>query len=79
MQLVLILENHGQNRCIDTLLQRSSDNRPNRVVRKLVTTFFNGKVKDIMTGYRAFSRLFVKTFPITSLCKNKMVRIYPDN
>ena len=36
------------------------------MVRKLVNRFFHGNVTDIMTGYRAFSRLFVKTFPVLS-------------
>lgn len=32
----------------------------------LINTIFKAKVKDIMTGYRAFSHDFVKTFPILS-------------
>ena len=38
----------------------------NVLVRKLVNIIFRGNVKDIMTGYRAFSPLFVKTFPVLS-------------
>lgn len=38
----------------------------NVLVRKLVNWFFRGNVTDIMTGYRAFSRLFVKTIPVLS-------------
>ena len=38
----------------------------NVLVRKMVNVLFDGKVTDIMTGYRAFSRLFVKSFPILS-------------
>jgi len=38
----------------------------NRLIVRLVNTFFGGSVKDIMTGYRAFSPLFVKTFPVLS-------------
>lgn len=38
----------------------------NRLVRKLINVMFKSDVKDIMSGYRAFSRLFVKSYPITS-------------
>ena len=38
----------------------------NILVRKLVNDLYNGKITDIMTGYRAFNRDFVKTFPILS-------------
>ena len=36
------------------------------LVRGLVNRFFHGNIVDIMTGYRAFSRLFVKSFPVLS-------------
>ena len=38
----------------------------NKVVRSLINGIFKGNVKDIMTGYRAFSPLFVKNFPVIS-------------
>ncbi|MDR1441838.1 MAG: glycosyltransferase family 2 protein [Bifidobacteriaceae bacterium] len=38
----------------------------NVLVRKLVNSFFGGEVADIMTGYRAFSYSFVKSFPVLS-------------
>ena len=38
----------------------------NKVVRGLINGIFKGTVKDIMTGYRAFSPLFVKSFPVIS-------------
>ena len=38
----------------------------NNLVRLLVNRLFKGDIADIMTGYRAFSRLFVKTFPVLS-------------
>ena len=44
--------------------RRRFHNTGNVLVRKLVNWFFHGNVPDIMTGYRAFSRLFVKSFPI---------------
>lgn len=38
----------------------------NVLVRGLINSFFKAKVRDIMTGYRAFSFGFVKTFPVLS-------------
>lgn len=38
----------------------------NLLVRKLVNLFFQGNLTDIMTGYRAFSPEFVKSFPVLS-------------
>ncbi len=38
----------------------------NKIVRSLINGIFKGNVKDIMTGYRAFSPLFVKSFPVIS-------------
>lgn len=38
----------------------------NRLVRFLINMIFRCHVKDIMTGSRAFSRDFVKTFPVLS-------------
>ena len=46
--------------------KRRFHNSGNVLVRKLVNTIFNGHVTDIMTGYRAFSRTFVKGFPVLS-------------
>lgn len=46
--------------------KRPFHNSGNVLVRKLVNRFFGGHVTDIMTGYRAFSPLFVKSFPILS-------------
>ncbi len=36
----------------------------NRLVNRLINYFFDAKLKDIMSGYRAFSRTFVKTCPV---------------
>lgn len=38
----------------------------NDLVRKVIRFLFKNDVKDIMTGYRAFSYRFVKTFPVLS-------------
>ena len=46
--------------------KRPFHNSGNRVVRYLINKLFNNDVRDIMTGYRAFSRLFVKSFPVLS-------------
>lgn len=46
--------------------KRPFHNSGNVLVRKLVNSFFKGNVTDIMTGYRVFSRLFVKSFPVLS-------------
>lgn len=46
--------------------KRPFHNFGNRIVRGGVNTLFKSDIKDIMTGYRAFSRQFVKTFPVLS-------------
>ena len=46
--------------------KRPFHNFGNVLVRKLINTLFKSNVKDIMTGYRAFSYAFVKTFPVLS-------------
>ncbi|MDZ4168492.1 MAG: glycosyltransferase family 2 protein [Coriobacteriia bacterium] len=38
----------------------------NMLVRWLINTIFEAKIGDVMTGARAFSRLFVQTFPVMS-------------
>lgn len=38
----------------------------NKLVQTLVNRIFNSDIRDIMTGYRVFSRFFVKNFPILS-------------
>ena len=46
--------------------KRPFHNFGNKLVRGLINFLFKSNVKDIMTGYRAFSYEFVKTFPISS-------------
>ena len=46
--------------------KRPFHNLGNRIVRFLINKLFKNKIKDIMTGYRAFSYEFVKTFPVLS-------------
>ena len=46
--------------------KRPFHNVGNKTVRFLINKLFNNDVKDIMTGYRAFSYSFVKGFPVLS-------------
>lgn len=46
--------------------KRPFHNMGNWLVKGLVNTLFKGSVSDIMTGYRAFSYQFVKSFPVLS-------------
>ena len=46
--------------------KRPFHNLGNRMVRGLINFIFNSNVKDIMTGCRALSRRFVKSFPVLS-------------
>lgn len=46
--------------------KRPFHNFGNTIVRKSINVLFKTDIKDIMTGYRAFSYQFVKTFPVLS-------------
>lgn len=46
--------------------KRPFHNFGNKLVRGLINTLFKSNIRDIMTGYRAFSYDFVKTFPVLS-------------
>ena len=46
--------------------KRPFHNFGNSIVRKSINILFKNDIKDIMTGYRAFSYEFVKTFPVLS-------------
>ena len=46
--------------------KRPMHNAGNKLVRGLINRLWNVKIQDIMTGYRAFSRRFVKLFPVMS-------------
>lgn len=46
--------------------KRPFHNFGNALVRKSINMLFKNDIKDIMTGYRAFSYNFVKTFPVLS-------------
>lgn len=70
--------------------KRRFHNGGNVLVRKLINRIFKGGVADIMTGYRAFSPLFVKSYPVVhrgfeietdmtifALDKNLLIRSVP--
>ena len=46
--------------------KRPFHNAGNSMVRSFINSLFNSDVKDIMTGYRAFSFQFAKSFPVLS-------------
>lgn len=46
--------------------KRPFHNLGNKMVRGLINKIFKNNINDIMTGYRAFSYKFAKTFPILS-------------
>lgn len=46
--------------------KRPFHNFGNSVVRTSINLLFHSEIKDIMTGYRAFSFQFVKSFPVLS-------------
>ncbi len=46
--------------------KRPFHNFGNSIVRKSINVLFKNDIKDIMTGYRAFSYEFVKTYPVLS-------------
>ena len=46
--------------------KRLFHNLGNNMVRWFINTLFKNDIQDIMTGYRAFSYRFVKTFPVLS-------------
>lgn len=46
--------------------KRPFHNLGNSIVRASINHLFKSDIKDIMTGYRAFSYKFVKTFPVLS-------------
>lgn len=46
--------------------KRSFHNFGNKLVQSLIGLLFKNEINDIMTGYRAFNRFFVKTMPILS-------------
>ena len=69
----LVLEKHSDMVIGDRLSstyftenKRRFHNFGNSIVRFSINTLFHSKIRDIMTGCRAFSYEFVKTFPVLS-------------
>lgn len=69
----LVLEKHADmvvgDRLSSTYFQenkRPFHNFGNSIVRASINWLFRSNIKDVMTGYRAFSYQFVKTFPVLS-------------
>lgn len=66
--------NHGADMVVGDRLsstyftenKRPFHNFGNSIVRKSINVLFKSDIKDIMTGYRAFSYRFAKTFPVLS-------------
>ena len=66
--------NHGADMVVGDRLsstyftenKRPFHNFGNSLVRKSINLLFKSDIKDIMTGYRAFSYQFVKSFPVLS-------------
>ena len=46
--------------------KRLFHNFGNILIKNLINYFFNSNINDVLTGYRAFNRRFVKTFPCLS-------------
>lgn len=46
--------------------KRPFHNVGNAMVRQFINMLFHADIRDMMTGYRAFSRDFVKTYPVIS-------------
>ncbi len=69
----IVLERHADmvvgDRLSSTYFEenkRPFHNFGNSLVRKSINHLFKSDIKDIMTGYRAFSYQFVKSFPVLS-------------
>ena len=69
----LVLERHADMVIGDRLSstyeaenKRRFHNFGNNLVRSSINRLFHTSIRDIMTGYRAFSYEFVKTFPVLS-------------
>ncbi|WP_393960056.1 glycosyltransferase family 2 protein [Priestia megaterium] len=46
--------------------KRAFHNFGNNLVRSLINRLYKSNIKDIMTGYRAYDKLFVKSIPVMS-------------
>lgn len=46
--------------------KRAFHNLGNNLVKNLINSLYSSRINDIMTGYRAFNKYFVKSFPVMS-------------
>lgn len=46
------------------MMDRPFHNLGNKLVSKLINTLFRSQIRDIMSGYRLFSRRFIKNYPV---------------
>lgn len=60
----MVVGNRHANGCYKTENKRFLHNFGNHFVLLLINTLFNAHLSDIMSGYRAFNRTFVKNYPI---------------
>lgn len=72
-KLISCLKEHNADMVVGHRLQihKSDSFRPfhklgNNLITWLMSTFFSVQLKDILSGYRAFSKNFVKTIPLNS-------------
>ncbi len=57
---------NGARRALADGAYRPGHRFGNRVLSGLVASFFGGQISDLLSGYRVFSRRFVKSFPALS-------------
>lgn len=60
----MVVGNRHANGCYKAENKRIFHNFGNHFVLFLINTLFNAHLSDIMSGYRAFNRTFVKNYPI---------------
>ncbi|ADJ41471.1 glycosyltransferase family 2 protein [Limosilactobacillus fermentum] len=73
-EMLNYIQNQGYDMVVGDRLSSSyfeENKRPfhgigNKMVRRSINTFFKTDIQDIMTGYRAFSYQFVKSYPVLS-------------
>ena len=74
-ELIKPIKNHEADMTIGDRLSNGTYQKENKrhfhefgnnLVRKSINVLFNTKLKDIMTGYRVFNKVFVKNMPVMS-------------
>jgi len=63
----MVVGNRFHNSAYDLQNKRVFHSFGNKLVRKLINVLFNANLVDIMSGYRTFSKQFIKNYPI--LCE----------